>query len=139
LRQGQLFWYDIVQVAAEQVREGRGERAERMGLAERLKELRVRTNKSLQEVADEVGASKAHVWDLETGRAKNPSIDLLIKLSRCFKVSVADLVGETPHGEDEPSDLVAMYRDLKQLSPEDRQAIQSMMDHFRRRRSEERS
>jgi len=110
-----------------------------MALAERLKELRVRTNKSLQEVADEVGASKAHIWDLETGRAKNPSIDLLIKLSRCFKVSVADLVGETPHGEDEPADLVAMYRDLKQLSPEDRQAIQSMMDHFRRRRSEERS
>jgi transcriptional regulator with XRE-family HTH domain len=107
-----------------------------MPLAERLKALRVGKNKSLQEVADAVGASKAHIWDLETGRAKNPSIELLTNLSRCFDVSIAELVGETPGAEQEPSELVAMYRDLKLLSNSDRQAIRSMMDHFRKRPDE---
>jgi transcriptional regulator with XRE-family HTH domain len=104
-----------------------------MVLAAKLKELRVRTRKSLQEVADEVEASKAHIWDLETGRASNPSIELLTRLSRCFNVSVAELIGENPGGEGETPDLVAMFRDLKQLSPGDRQAIQAMMEHFRKR------
>jgi transcriptional regulator with XRE-family HTH domain len=104
-----------------------------MALAEKLKALRVKTNKSLQDVATEVGASKQHIWDLETGRAVNPGIDLLTKLSRCFNVSVADLIGETPEGSDEPSELVAMYRDLKNLSPADQQAIQDMMRHFLKR------
>ncbi|MDR3488657.1 MAG: helix-turn-helix transcriptional regulator [Bradyrhizobium sp.] len=104
-----------------------------MALAERLKELRVKKKKSLQEVADDVGASKAHIWDLETGRAKNPSIELVTKLARCFGVSIADLVGENPDSDEEESRLVAMYRDLKELTPDDRNAIQSMMDHFRKR------
>jgi transcriptional regulator with XRE-family HTH domain len=105
----------------------------RMALAARMKELRIKTRKSLQEVADEVGASKAHIWDLETARAKNPSIELVTKLAKCFNVSVADLIGENPHGEDEQPQLVAMYRELKDLSEDDRKAIQSMMDHFRKR------
>lgn len=108
-----------------------------MVLAERLKALRVRKKKSLQEVADEAGASRAHIWDLETGRAKNPSIELLTNLSRCFDVSIAELVGETPESNEEPSEIVAMYRDLKMLSEPDRQAIRSMMDHFRKRPPDE--
>jgi transcriptional regulator with XRE-family HTH domain len=86
-------------------------------------------------VADQVGASKAHIWDLETGRAKNPSIELVTKLARCFEVSVADLIGENPDADPNDSQLIAMYRDLKELTPEDRKAIQSMMDHFRKRES----
>src|ERR1700722_1527698 len=106
-----------------------------MALAARMKELRIKTRKSLQEVADEVGASKAHIWDLETERAKNPSIELLTKQTKCCNASVADLIGENPHGEDEQPQLVAMYRELKDLSEDDRKAIQSMMDHFRKRES----
>lgn len=105
-----------------------------MALAATIKKLRIKTKKSLQEVADEVGASKAHIWDLETGRAKNPSLELLTKLSKCFDVSVADLVGENPHGKEEKPELVAMYRELKELSDDDRKAVQTMMDHFRSRK-----
>lgn len=104
-----------------------------MSLATRLKELRIRSNKSLQEVADEVGASKAHIWDLESNRAKNPSIELLKALSRCFGVGVAELIGENPESDDDKKDLVVMYRDLKELSDQDRDAIKSMMDHLRKR------
>lgn len=105
-----------------------------MSLAAKLKDLRIRKNKSLQEVARIVGASKAHIWDLETGRAKNPSIELLTKLAKCFDVSVAELIGENPTGVDEQPKLVAMYRELKELSPKDQETIQLMMDRLKERK-----
>jgi len=105
-----------------------------MSLASKIKELRVKKKKSLQDVADEVGASKAHIWDLETGKSSNPSIDLLTKLAKCFGVSVSDMIGENPAGKDVDPQVVAMYRELKELSPGDRQAIQTMMDHLKSRK-----
>jgi len=107
-----------------------------MSLAAKLKELRLKKNKSLQQVADAVGASKNHIWDLEQGKSKNPSIDLLAKLARCFEVSISDLVGETPVEEADPQ-VFAMYRELKDLTPSDRKAIQAMMDHLKSKKSED--
>lgn len=108
-----------------------------MSLATKLRELRLRKGKSLQQVADDVGASKAHIWDLETGKSTNPSIDLLKNLSRCFYVSVADLIGENPGADSQESEVVAMYRDLKELTPADREALRVMMDHLKRKKNEE--
>lgn len=105
-----------------------------MSLAVKLKKLRIARGKSLQELADDVGSSKAHIWDLETGRSKNPSIDLLTNLAKALKVSVANLVGENPTGENEDPHIVAMYRELKELSPEDREVIQTVIDRFRKRK-----
>ncbi|MBA4173722.1 MAG: XRE family transcriptional regulator [Ralstonia sp.] len=105
-----------------------------MSLAVKLKQLRIARGKSLQELADEVGASKAHIWDLETGRSSNPSIELLTKLAKALKASIADLVGENPTGEAEDPQIVAMYRELKDLTPEDRDAIQSVIDRFKNRK-----
>jgi transcriptional regulator with XRE-family HTH domain len=102
-----------------------------MSLASKIKELRLKKKKSLQDVADEVGASKNHIWDLETGKSKNPSIDLLTKLAKCFGVSVAELIGENPASKDVDPQVIAMYRELKELSSGDRQAIQTLMDHLR--------
>lgn len=110
-------------------------REARMTLAAKLKALRLRKNKSLQQVADAVGASKNHIWDLETGKSRNPSIELLTKLARCFGVSVAELIGENPTGKDEDPQVVAMYRELKELTSKDREAIQLMMDHLKSRTS----
>ena len=105
-----------------------------MSLASKIKELRLRKNKSLQRVADDVGASKAHIWDLETGKSKNPSIDLLTKLAKCFDVSVAELIGENPAAKGVDPQVIAMYRELKDLSTADRQVIQAMMDHLKGRK-----
>jgi len=106
-----------------------------MSLASKLKQLRLKKNKSLQEVADTVGASKAHIWDLETGKSKNPSIELLTKLAKCFDVGVSELVGENPAGESD-TQVLAMYRELKELTSADRKFIQQMMDHLKSRKSE---
>jgi transcriptional regulator with XRE-family HTH domain len=107
-----------------------------MALGEKIKVFRTKKSLSLQEVADAVGASKAHIWELETGRARNPSIELVTKLATCFGVGVADLVGENPDDEGEKPELVAMFRDLKGLDKKDLQTVQSMMDHFRKRKAE---
>ena len=107
-----------------------------MSLAAKLKKLRIARGKSLQELAGDVGSSKAHIWDLETGQSKNPSMDLLANLAKALKVSIGDLVGENPTDEDEDPHIVAMYRELKELSPEDREVIQTVIDRFRKRKQD---
>lgn len=98
-----------------------------MSFAAKLKELRVRDRRSLQQVADAVGTSKTHVWDMEQGNSANPTRELLLKLAGYFRVSVSDLVGENPNATGEPSELVALYRDLKSLSDTDRKMIEAVM------------
>jgi transcriptional regulator with XRE-family HTH domain len=110
-------------------------RKARMSLASKIKKLRIRNNRSLQELADEVGASKNHIWELETGKTRNPSIDLLTKLANSLGVSVAELIGENPTGEDEPPKVLAMYRELKELDEDDLTAIKQMMKHLKTRSS----
>lgn len=98
-----------------------------MSLASKLKELRIRSGKSLQQVADAVETSKTHIWDLEQGNSANPTHDLLVKLATFFRVSVSELIEEDPNAASEPSELVALYRDLKALSDTDRKMIEAVM------------
>jgi transcriptional regulator with XRE-family HTH domain len=112
------------------------ERGEMVDLAVRLKQLRVASGKSLQEVADAVKASKAHVWDLERGASKNPSLDLLKRLSDFYQVSVAELIGENPNQPDE-SKLVVMYRNLTELNADERETIQLLMERLKASRPKE--
>lgn len=65
-----------------------------MALADKIRQLRNTSGKSLQQVADGVGASKAHISDLERGTATNPTYDLLKKLAAFFDVTVAALIEE---------------------------------------------
>src|SRR5438105_1154543 len=95
-----------------------------VAIGPKLKVLRIKKNKSLQEVADAVGASKAHIWDLEKGNSRNPSMDLLTKIASFFQISVAELVGEDPNALNEEPEMVALYRDLKVLDSRDRATIQ---------------
>lgn len=102
-----------------------------MSFAVKMRELRIKKGMSLQDVADKVGASKAHIWDLETARSKNPSIELVIKLANNFGVSVSELIGENPAGENESSRALGMYRELKELSDKDLELIQQMIDRLK--------
>jgi transcriptional regulator with XRE-family HTH domain len=65
-----------------------------MAIGDRLKEMRIRRGESLQQVADAIGASKAHIWELESNRSKNPSLDLLQKLAGHFRTTVSYLIEE---------------------------------------------
>lgn len=98
-----------------------------MSFAINLKRLRLRSGKSLQQLADVVETSKTHIWDMEQGNSSNPSRELLEKLAKAFRVSVSELLGENPNAKDEPAELVALYRDLKELSEPDRKTIEAVM------------
>jgi transcriptional regulator with XRE-family HTH domain len=83
-------------------------------------------------VADAVSVSRAHIWELETGNSKNPSLELLKNLASHFKVSVATLVGEEVTDSDE-ADMV-MFRELKALTPEDQKLIADLIETIKKRK-----
>lgn len=100
-------------------------------LGARLRTYRMKKKFSLQQLADEIGASKAHVWDLEQGNTKNPSLDLLTKLSRALEVPIKDLIGETSETGEHEAQLAPLFRDLRGLKPEQIELIRAMTEKLR--------
>lgn len=62
-------------------------------LAKRCRDLREQRDLSLQAVADRAGLSKSHVWELEQGRSRNPTVDTAVRLARAFGVSLDYMTG----------------------------------------------
>lgn len=54
------------------------------------------------------------------GAQKDPSIELLTGLAKCFNVNVTDLIGENPGVKDDQTEMVAVYPDLKNPSEDAR-------------------
>ncbi|MVA96279.1 helix-turn-helix domain-containing protein [Nitratireductor sp. CAU 1489] len=98
-----------------------------MALGRRITELRMNKRESLQQVADAVGVSKAHIWELEKGRTDNPSMALVTRLADHFEVSVSFLVGEAIEAPDADVDLQRMFRQASDLDPRERQILDSML------------
>lgn len=94
-----------------------------MSLGSKLTTLRLKKGTSLQEVADAAGISKAHYWELEKGRSKNPSADLVKRLANIYGVDVEFLLGTEKATVSEIELAQLFYRDLKSLTPEDRELI----------------
>ena len=71
-----------------------------MQMGQRMARLRSRKGVSLQAVADAVGVSKAHIWQLEKGRSANPTATLLSRLACYYGVPpdflLCTLKNETP-------------------------------------------
>jgi transcriptional regulator with XRE-family HTH domain len=94
--------------------------------AARLKQFRMRSGKSLQELADAIGVSKGHLWDLESGNSKNPSIEILKKLSDFYGTSIATLAGEVPASDAEEKARV-MFRNFEKLTDQDREMFLTIL------------
>jgi transcriptional regulator with XRE-family HTH domain len=99
-------------------------------LATRLNQLRLRKAESLQDVATAVGVSKAHIWELEKGRADNPSMGLVTRLAEHFGVSVAYLIGEDPTAPDADVELARMFRQASELDDTDRRLLDQLLQGF---------
>ncbi len=76
-----------------------------MTVGRRINELRLAREQSLQDVAGSVGVSKTHIWELEKGRADNPSMALVTRLADHFGVSIRFLVDEDIEAPDADEDL----------------------------------
>ena len=112
-----------------------------MSLGMRLKELRENKKESLQQTADAVGTSKAHIWQIERGQADNPAIGVLKKLADHFSVSVAYLIGEQMDASDAEPELAGMFRQASEFTEDERALLKSMMktlaDTSRKRKTSE--
>lgn len=62
-------------------------------IAKRCVALREQHGLSLQEVADRADLSKSHIWELEQGRARNPTVDTAVRLARAFGVTLDYMTG----------------------------------------------
>lgn len=109
-----------------------------MTIGAKLRQLRAQRGESLQTVADAVGASKAHIWQIEIGRSRNPSLELIRRLADHFELSVSSLVGEAPENEAESDDAMVLFRDIKNLTEEDRAILRLFIDSLKKKRHEKR-
>ena len=98
-----------------------------MSFSSKLKELRLQKNLSLQEAADLIGISKTHFWDLETGKIKNPSYDLLEKISNRFGISISSLVNEDLQSK-ENEGLKVLFRQMNNLDQSDLDMIKLIVE-----------
>ena len=98
-----------------------------MSFSSKLKELRLQKGLSLQDAANLIGISKTHFWDLETGKSKNPSYDLLEKISDKFGISISSLVNEDieANGNEE---LKVLFRQMNNLEQSDLDVIKLIVE-----------
>lgn len=61
--------------------------------ATRMKDTRQLRRMSLQDVADASGFTKSHVWELENGSSRNPTVRAVWSLAHALCVSPAWLLG----------------------------------------------
>lgn len=104
-----------------------------MDIGTRLFSLRQKNGESLQHVADSVGISKAHIWELEKGRSKNPSFDLIQKLAKHFGVSIDELVGKAEEPDAARLQVERLHRGFEDLSDNDRAVIEDMIKALKAR------
>ena len=104
-----------------------------MAIGERLFSLRQKSGQSLQQVADAVGVSKAHIWELEKGRTSNPSFELVQKLARHFGVSIDALVGNADEPDAAALQIERLHRGFEDLSEGDRAVVEDMIKSLRTR------
>jgi transcriptional regulator with XRE-family HTH domain len=105
-----------------------------MGLGAKMAKLRLQKKESLQQVGVAVGVSKAHIWELEKGRADNPSMALVQRLADHFKVTVTYLIGEDIDASDADPELQRMFRQAAALEPREREILDDMMQSLLKRR-----
>lgn len=106
-----------------------------MSLALRLSKLRETKHETLQQVADAVKVSKAHIWELEREKTQNPSMALVSRLADHFGVTVSYLVGEDIHASDADKELARMFRQAKDLDDRERRILDDMMKTLLKSRS----
>jgi transcriptional regulator with XRE-family HTH domain len=101
-----------------------------MSIGSKIKELRTKKGESLQKVADSVGVSKAHVWEMERGDSANPSLELLKKIANHFNVTVSYLADDSAT----PADAAPLqfFREFDgKLSDKDWEALRQVAERLK--------
>lgn len=109
---------------------GRPPSSEGTEFGKRVAEARKRKGLTQAELAAALGVTGAMIVYCER-RAANPSLDLLVKLSKALDVTVAELVGEKTQKKGKPgpqSELEERFDRLRQLPRRDQETVLKMLD-----------
>jgi transcriptional regulator with XRE-family HTH domain len=75
---------------------------------------------SLDEVAKLSSCTKSHIWELEQGRSRNPTISMAMALCGALRCSLNSLLGTDvaqPIVSDDELELIAAYRAIRARTP----------------------
>ncbi len=97
-----------------------------MSLGAKLRKLRLKSGQSLQQIADKVGVSKSHIYDLEIGAVRNPSVEVLRKLSKLLTVPITYFLEENKDLEFQVI-FCDLQKDFASLDESDRKTIELMV------------
>lgn len=78
-----------------------------------IKSRRTALKMSLDDVAKRIGCSKSHIWELEKGRSKNPTLWMILALCDALHCSLNSLIGKDvsqPMVTDEEMALIEHHR-----------------------------
>ena len=98
-----------------------------MDIGTQLSALRRKRGQSLQDVAETVGVSRAHIWELEKGRTANPSMSLVVRLADHLGLSVGFVIGEDLEADDGDAEMKGMFGKTRNLETRERVILSGIM------------
>jgi transcriptional regulator with XRE-family HTH domain len=94
----------------------------------RLRRLREAKRMTLQQVADEVGCTKAYIWELEMKEGQRPSAERVQLLAKALGVTMGDIMGEPIEEVPQASpEDVAFFRKYAGMSEEEKKDYQEVL------------
>lgn len=78
----------------------------------RVKERRLAMGLTLQALADQVGCSKANIWEIENKISKRPSAQKVLNLAAALDTTMDDLLGVMHSGRISAQDMAFFHRYL---------------------------
>jgi len=91
-----------------------------MNIGNNLRNFRLNNKLSRKKLSEITGVSSGYIEEIENGK-KKPTIEILLKISSSFNITVSELIGET-----EPSlspELKNLLDSAKDLTPEQIQKL----------------
>ncbi|MDR2092053.1 MAG: helix-turn-helix domain-containing protein [Azoarcus sp.] len=94
----------------------------------RLRRLREAKKLTLQQVADEVGCTKAYIWELEMKEGQRPSAERIQAIAKVLGVTMEDVMG-TPmqQAPDASPEDVAFFREYAGMTEEEKKNYQDVL------------
>lgn len=106
-------------------------------IGERIKAEREKVGWSQSKLANEAGVQSSTISQIESGRRKKPSVDVLQRIAKALSITVSHLLGQTE--EDELIDLLQdeeiqiFFRNFKDLSPGTKKNLLDQIKYYKSR------
>ena len=101
-----------------------------------MRRLREAKKLTLQQVADEVGCTKAYIWELEMKDGQRPSAERVQALAKLLGVTMEDIMGEPLKEVPEASlEDVAFFREYAGMTEDEKKHYQDVLKMMFSRKS----